>query len=239
MTSNQLPLGLRFPAHQCFEGYEPGGNAAEVAAFRHAIDAAAAPWVFLAGPEGSGKTHLLIAACQQAASERSTRYLPLARLGESAEAALMATQDGFELLCIDELDALAGHRGAEIALFDLYNRARARSATLVFAARQPPSRLPLVLPDLRSRLSACTQLALRPLSDEARRAVLKTRAAQRGFTLDDSVVEFLFRRFPRDTGALIELLDRLDRESLAAQRRITVPFLRRVMGLPSRRDPPS
>ena len=64
--------------------------------------------------------------------------------------------------------------------------------------------------------------------------MLKARAARRGFELDDAVLDFLFRRYPRDLGAMLELLDRLDRESLAAQRRITVPFLRRIMGLPSR-----
>ncbi|HVF34875.1 MAG TPA: DnaA regulatory inactivator Hda, partial [Candidatus Saccharimonadia bacterium] len=67
-----------------------------------------------------------------------------------------------------------------------------------------------------------------------RREVLKARASQRGFELEAPVLEFLFRRYPRDLGALLELLDRLDRHSLAEQRRITVPFLRRIMGLPSR-----
>jgi DnaA family protein len=66
--------------------------------------------------------------------------------------------------------------------------------------------------------------------------VLRERAQSRGFELDDAVLDFLFRRYPRDLGAMLELLDRVDRESLAAQRRITVPFLRRIIGLPSR-DP--
>ena len=226
----QLPLGLKFPPHQRFESFETGGKESEVATLRAAIADPSSPWVFLAGPEGSGKTHLLIAACQS--DERRAQYLPLGLMGAQAESALIATEE-FDLLCVDQVEALAGHLDAEIALFDLYNRAKSRGATMLFASRQPPSRLPLELPDLRSRLSACTQLSMKPLSDEARRAVLKRRAEQRGFALDDAVLDFLFRRFPRDLGAMLELLERLDRESLAAQRRITVPFLRRVMGLPS------
>ncbi|MDQ6646044.1 MAG: DnaA regulatory inactivator Hda, partial [Pseudomonadota bacterium] len=85
------------------------------------------------------------------------------------------------------------------------------------------------LPDLRSRLGACTQFALKPLDDEERRAVLKEQAAARGIDLDDSVLDWLFARYARDLGALLNLLDRLDEASLAAQRRITIPFLRNVL----------
>jgi DnaA family protein len=123
-----------------------------------------------------------------------------------------------------------------VALFDAYNRWRSAGAAVVFAARHLPQQLPLELPDLASRLAACTRFALRLLDESARREVLRERARSRGFEIDDSVLDFLFRRHARDLGTLLGLLDRVDREALAAQRRITVPFLRRVMGLPSR-DP--
>ncbi len=235
MTTPQLPLGLKFPAHQRFDEYVAGENAAAIAALVKSLADPVAPWVFLAGAEGSGKTHLLIAACQQDPARR-VQYLPLASLGPQAEAALMSLED-FDLVCLDDVHAVAGHRGAEIALFDVFNRGRAQRATLVFAARRAPATLPFELPDLASRLSSSTQFLLKPLADDERRRVLKARATQRGFELDDAVLDFLFRRYPRDLGALLELLDRLDRESLAQQRRVTVPFLRRIMGLPSTRNP--
>jgi DnaA family protein len=56
--------------------------------------------------------------------------------------------------------------------------------------------------------------------------VLKEQAASRGIELDDSVLDWLFARYARDLGALLDLLDKLDVASLAAQRRITIPFLR-------------
>jgi ATPase involved in DNA replication initiation len=90
----------------------------------------------------------------------------------------------------------------------------------------PPSQLGLQLPDLRSRLGACTQFSLKPLDDDERRAVLKAQAIARGIELDDSVLDWLFARYARDLGALLDLLDRVDVASLAAQRRITIPFLR-------------
>ena len=232
MTSPQIPLGLRFPAHQRFESYIGEENAVAVAALRRSLEDPAAPWVYLSGPDGSGKSHLLIAACQ-AAPERRVQYLPLASLGAEAESALMAIAD-FDLLCIDDVHTIVGHRDAEIALFDVFNRGRACGGTLALAGRKPVGHLALELPDLASRLRSCAQFALKPLGEETRREVLKARAQARGFELDDAALAFLFRRHARDLGALLELLDRVDRESLAAQRRITVPFLRRIMGLPSK-----
>jgi DnaA family protein len=85
------------------------------------------------------------------------------------------------------------------------------------------------LPDLRSRLGQCTQVPVPALDEPARRAVLRRRAERRGLLLDDAVLDFLFRRFGRDLGTLTALLDRIDRASLAAQRRITVPFLRGLL----------
>jgi DnaA family protein len=82
------------------------------------------------------------------------------------------------------------------------------------------------LPDLRSRLGACQQALLKPLDDAERRAVLRQQAATRGIELDDTVLDWLFNRYARDLGALLDLLERIDQASLAAQRRITVPFLR-------------
>jgi DnaA family protein len=89
-----------------------------------------------------------------------------------------------------------------------------------------PAALPIVLPDLVSRLEQCTRLPLEPLDEAGRREVLRQRAARRGLELDEPVLDYLFRRVGRDLAGLTALLDRLDRESLAAQRRITVPFLR-------------
>lgn len=226
---DQLPLSLRWPRQQRFEHFAPGANAAALALLQRAAGEDDAPWVVLAGPASSGKTHLLVAACQ-AASEagRSAQYLPLAGLRGPREAAIRGVA-GSALIALDDLQAIAGDRAAEHALFDLYNRCRAEGATLLFAADAPPAQLALTLPDLRSRLGACTLAPLKPLDDAERRAVLRARAAARGIELDDAVLDWLFARHARDLGALTALLDRLDSASLAAQRRITVPFLRELL----------
>ncbi|MDQ6646918.1 MAG: DnaA/Hda family protein, partial [Pseudomonadota bacterium] len=179
----QLPLALRWPRRQRFEHFHAGANAVALQAVRTLAQEPESPWVYLHGANGSGRSHLLMATCQAAAAAgRRVQYLPLATLGDHA-AALRGVA-GSELLALDDLGAIARNRDAEHALFDLYNRARAEGSALLFAADAAPTQLGIELPDLRSRLGACTQFALKPLDDEERRAVLKEQAAARGIDLD-------------------------------------------------------
>lgn len=225
----QLPLSLRWPPHQRFEQFLPGPNAAVLASMQQAVSGEGAAWPFLAGAAGSGKTHLLIAACQAAAEAgQRVQYLPLGTL-KVPLAGVLRGAVGTQLLALDDVQMVAGHAEAEHALFDLYNRARAEQVMLLFAAREAPGQLGLGLPDLRSRLGACTQLPLRALSETERRQVLRTHAAARGLQLDDAVLDWIFVRHARDLGALHTLLDRVDRASLAASRRVTIPFLRECL----------
>ncbi len=226
--SEQLPLALRWPAHQRFETFLAGANAAGLEIVRQVAAGGEAGRAFVSGPLGSGNTHLLIAACAAAADVRSAQYLDLATLA-APRADTIRRFGGSEMLAIDNVDALAGEREAEHALFDLHNRCRAEGSALLFAATEAPAALGLVLPDLVSRLSACTQWQLRPLDEPERRQVLRARAGTRGIELDDTVLDWLFTRQARDLGTLFALLERIDRAALAAQRRVTVPFLRQLL----------
>jgi len=229
MTSQQLPLALRWPGRQRFEHFHPVGNAAAVEALRAASVSADAPWVFLSGSLGSGRTHLLIATCQAAIDAgRTVQYLPLSALRGSRAEAIRGLA-GSDVLAIDDLEAVAGDADAEHALFDTFNSYRAEGCTLLFAASGPPVSLGIALPDLRSRLGSLTQLTLKPLDDAERRHVLREHARGRGIELDDTVLDWLFSHHARDLGALLDLLDTLDRATLAAQRRVTVPFLRNLL----------
>lgn len=224
MSTPQLPLSLRAPPDQRLDAFL--GAPVVRDAVRAAARGESRDWLFLAGPAGSGKSHLLLAACAEAASAgRRAAYLPLAafagRLGEA-----LAQQEGFDLVCLDGVDAIAGHAADEEALFHFHNRARAGGGVVLYAARGNPAALGITLPDLVTRLGQCVRLTLEPLDEAGRRTVLRERAARRGLELDDAVLDYLLRRVDRDLASLTRLLDTLDRASLAAQRRITIPFLR-------------
>ncbi|SFN23772.1 DnaA regulatory inactivator Hda [Dokdonella immobilis] len=227
--SEQLPLALRWPAHQRFETFLAGANADGIDILRHAARGDGIDRVYLCGARGSGKTHLLVAACAEAlAGQRSAQYLDLARVARPV-ADTIRRFGGSELLAIDNVDAIVGARDAEHALFDLYNRCLAEGSTLLFAGSDAPAALGLGLADLVSRLGACTQWLLRPLDEASRRRALQVRAADRGIELDENVLDWLFARQARDLGTLVPLLDRIDRATLAAQRRVTIPFLRQLL----------
>lgn len=226
-AARQLPLALRYPPDQRFEGFvaPPPGALAQLRALRGGHGAT----LYLAGPGGAGKSHLALAACAEAeAAGARASYLPLAaaagRLGDALEAI------DTPLLALDGLEAIAGRRDDEIALFHFHNHARQAGMALLYTARSAPDALGLVLPDLRSRLAQCPRVVLAMLDDEGRRAVLAARAQRRGLVLEPAALEWLMRRAGRDLAGLTRLLDRLDQASLAAQRRVTVPFLREVLG---------
>jgi DnaA family protein len=223
----QLPLALRYPPDQRFETWL--GAPAALAQVMRQANAETADALYLQGATASGKTHLLLAACAAAeAAGRRANYLSLARVRGHAADALQAIEQA-DLVALDDLGALAGDRDDEVALFDLHNRVRDAGVPLLYAARDVPAALPLVLPDLRSRLSQCTLVALRTLDDDGRAQVLRQRAASRGLAFDDAALEWLLRRCSRDLSDLASMFERLDRASLAAQRRLTVPFLRQVL----------
>lgn len=247
MSTPQLPLGLRFPLDQRLHSYRdaPAGLLALLAvlATGEGVDSRLQSSIFVSGAQGSGKSHLLLAACAEASAQHPSPslasrgglgwgdaiYLPLRMFGARATDAL-AHQGAVQLVCVDDVQAIAGDHAAEVALFDLHNRVRDDGGALLYAADATPQQLALALPDLRSRLAQCTQFALAVPEEAQRRTILVERALARGLELDDAVLDFVFRRVGRDLGTLTGLLDRLDRASLAAQRRITVPFLKELMG---------
>ena len=232
-ATRQLPLALRYPPDQRLGTFVSAP--ASALQLLHALAQAStqtgdADWLYLRGASGTGKTHLALGVC--AAAEEAGRrvaYVPLGTVAGHVSEALEAL-DHCDVVALDGIDAVAGQREDEVALFEFHNRARSTGTTLLYTARVSPDALPPGLPDLRSRLSQCTHVILSPLDDAGRREVLRQRARRRGLGMDDIAIEWLLRRTGRDLSNLTVLLDRLDRESLAAKRRITVPFLREVLG---------
>ena len=229
MSDAQLPLGLRLPAGSRLGNYVAGRNAEAVAAVEQVAAEAAPATLFLYGAPGTGKTHLLQAACRVVESPSGqSLYLPLCTFAHLDPAALEALEQ-FNLLAIDDLQAIAGQRVWEEALFHLYNRLHEAGGRLLAASTAAPEALGLALPDLRSRLASGAVYALHVPDDAARLQILGLRARERGLELPEETAQFLMRRCPRDLPELMRTLEQLDRAALTAQRRLTVPFVKTVL----------
>lgn len=219
-----LDIGLRDTA--TFEAFEPGRNADVVSLLTAMTSGGGEPQIFIHGPGGSGKSHLLQATCHAATG--TAVWLPLRELGRLGPG-LLENLETAGLVCLDDLDAVLPDADWEAALFGFVNAARARGARLVFTAAAGPAALGIGLPDLVSRLTWGPVFHLQPLDDEGRRAVLVRRARAHGFDLPPETVDYILRRCPRNLPALMALLDRIDRETLVEQRRVTVPFMRDLL----------
>lgn len=229
----QLALRLRLRTGASFANFV----AAEVnAATLHALQSwlhDSEPGIFyLFGAQGSGRSHLLQAAC----AELPAIYAPLAELNREDPAVLFEGFEQVELVCLDDIDAvIADLRWCE-QLFHLFNRLLDGRRKLLISATQAAATLPCALADLRSRLTWGGSFRLQTLDDGDRQRALRLLARERGFDLSDEVINYLFTRFSRDLSALVQLLDELDKHSLAQQKRITVPFVRQWLDANGRTD---
>jgi len=225
----QLPLAIKLIEQASFDAFVTGRNVTLLAWLRQAVDERGSLQGFVAGPAESGKSHLLQATCRHAAElGRTNSYVPLATLGD-AVAAFLEDLDAAGVVCIDNVNAVAGDSAAERALFNLCNRVREHHGCLIAAAPVPAAHLEITLPDLKSRLGWGPSFQLRPLDDCGKLEVLQRRAGARGFELPPEAAHYLMLRTPRGLSSLLGLLDRIDRASLAAQRRVTIPFLRDLL----------
>ena len=231
--SEQLLLSLRPRSSIDFASFFVDTvNAELVHALRQWLQQARAGVFFISGAQGSGRSHLLQAAC---GASPDALYLPLLDLQSEAPAALLEGLENHALLCLDDIDAVTADRDWCEALFHLFNRhvgsASAEGAgRWLVSAQIPVAQLSCALPDLQSRLSWGGGYRLAPLDDSGRRQMLQLHARQRGMTLADDVASYILQRHARDPQALIALLELIDRESLRNRQRVSVPFVRKLLG---------
>ena len=229
-AAGQLPLRLALSGGRRFTNFEVAPDNAELVDAVRRIAADSTPErVFLVGDAGSGKSHLLEAASEAAsAGGESVAFVPM-RGWRSQHVDAVRGLGGSGLLCIDDIDAVAGDRRWEEALLALLEASASRQARVLVSAAVSPSSIPFELADLQSRLNAATLYRLRELDDESRARALRRYAVARGIEIPDDVVGYVLTRYRRDMPSLVALLDRLDYQSMAHQRRITVPFVRALI----------
>ncbi len=227
--AKQLPLQFEFRANQTFEDFFPG-NHSEV--LNHLLNASVGlgeRQVFIWGLSGLGKSHLLQACCHRAQNAGlSSFYFSLSAL-ELPDPELLTGLEMFDVVCFDNMEQIAGNTAWEEAFFNFFNRHRDQDHSLIMSANCAPNQIAIQLPDLKTRLNWGLTLKLQTLSDNDKIKALIFKADKMGFQISTQVGHFLLTHYERDLPSLWALLTKLDQASLAAKRKLTIPFLKQIL----------
>lgn len=226
---NQLTLGVSLKDEATFANYYTGQNGPLIQELKKIASGSGERIVYFCGTGGEGCTHLLQACCHEANKNKMTSvYIPLASLIEYSPD-IFEGLESLMLVCIDDLHLIAGRPAWEEAFFHAYNRIHDAGGRLIVTANVMPKSLGLTLPDLVSRLSWGVVFQLQSLSDQEKLDVLVMRAERRGMTLSNEVGRYILNHCPRHMSTLFAALHALDKASLAAQRKLTIPFVKSIL----------
>lgn len=223
----QLTLGVSLKDEATFTNFYTGKNALLITALKNAAEGKGEQVIYFYGI--SGCTHLLQATCHEAHQHnKSTVYLPLAHLTDFSPE-IFEGLETLQLVLIDDIHRIVGKPDWEEAFFHMYNRIHGNGGRIVVSANVTPKALGLSLSDIVSRLVWGMVFPLHPLTDTEKCQVLMMRASRRGMTLSEEVGKFILTHCPRHMTTLFAALDTLDKVSLAAQRKLTIPFVKTVL----------
>lgn len=229
----QLPLSVQLRDDATFANYFGGSNDALVNLLdinKKLPGMDVEQFIFMYGHKGVGCSHLLQAACHQVDRQAGRSiYLPMSELVYYSPQ-LLEGMERLQLVCIDDIGEVAGYPEWEEGLFDLFNRLRDARTRLLVAADKPPKSLGIQLPDLVSRLSWGLVFQVHPLNDQDKVSALQLRAHLRGLEMGEDVARYIIYRSSREMGNLFQILHKLDGASLRAKRKLTIPFVKQVMG---------
>ena len=233
---SQLALSVQLPDDETFSSFQSIANysATEqlksfISASINGIESTYVNSFYLFGLSGVGKSHLLHASCTFAEKlGLSSVCLSFSELKQLSVEVLDGLEN-IDLICLDDVQLIAGDELWQKAVFDLFNRVIEQNKRLIITGDQSVPQLNLGLADLVSRLSWGMTDQIKPLDDEEKLIALKFRAQQRGLLLSDEVAKYLLSHLSREMTHLILALDELDEASIREQRKITIPFIKAIL----------
>lgn len=231
---SQLALAVHLPDDETFDSYYGETNKAAAKQLQKFIsqkdlDSENIRSFYLFGLAGVGKSHLLH-ACSLMASQYQLSSVCISfgeLIGMPTE--VLDGLESIDIICLDDIDAVAGNTEWEQAIFDLFNRVIEQRKKIIISGNEGAKLLNITLPDLVSRLTWGYTEQLKRFSDEEKMSAFRLRAQQRGMNLQDEAVKFLFNHYSRDMTGLIDCLETLDKVSIREQRKITIPFIKEVL----------
>ena len=194
--------------------------------------------LYVYGPPGSGKTHLLRAVGREMGNDEgetsclSCGLITTGVASGSAEAVspLVERFLNAPVLLIDNIDLLPDSRPLREGVWHLFNEFYQSGRRIVVTGAVPPRELTSVDDHLISRLLWGLVARMDVSDDDSRRLILKKLADDRQFVLPDDVIAYLLLHTRRDEPSLIDAFATLSWQALATGRRISVRLAREALG---------
>ena len=232
--TNQIPLDVQLREETTFDNFYVGNNQAlleHLKSIANIEDKTLTKITYIWGANGVGRTHLLQACCRMAGDRKLTStYIPLAHYQEYTTH-VFDGMEALDLVCIDDVHCISQAGKWQETLFHFYNRALTSDVQIVVSGLQSPRELDISLTDLVTRLASAVVYQVQPLADEQKLLAIKSHAECKGLELTETVAKYLLEHCPRNMRDLTNTLEMLDVASLAAKRKLTVPFIKATLGV--------
>ncbi len=227
--AQQQPLQFTYNTDYNFASFHTGCNQELVQQLQLSASGNGEQQIFIWGQLGQGKSHLLQACCHVAHNHQHSHfYLALAQT-QITNPDILSGLENTRLVCIDNIQTIAGNTAWEQAFFRFYNLHREQGNHLIIASSEAPAKLNIALPDLKTRLTWGLCLKINTMNDEHRIAALAMKAKTMGLEITPKIGQFLLNRYARDFPSLWTLLEKIDYATLAAQRKPTIPLIKEIL----------
>jgi DnaA family protein len=230
--NEQLALPVLQRHDSSFENFLGDANEKCVTLLKQALDQHDETLIYIAGPSGSGKTHLMYAAISyfEARHQGLACYFSMDELARNDDIdVLFEGLDSFSLVVLENIESWLTTKDREQSLFNLFNHFKMTGQQLLLSSKSVPENLSVVLPDLSSRLKSGLLLTLVSLIDQEKESLLRDLAIQKGLRLEEEVSSYIIKRSGRNLSELVDVLDTLDQASLVEKRKLTVPFVKKIL----------
>lgn len=225
----QHPLQFDYDTPYRFSHFFAGSNQELIQQLQACAIGQGEQQIYFWGGQGQGKSHLLQACCQNAHLQQRSHFYLLLMPQSLPDPEILSGLENYELVCIDNIEALCGIKEWEHALFKFYNQHHELNNNLIMASSIPATSLNIALSDLKTRLNWGLSLKIKPLTDEQRITALSMKAQIMGLEFTPRTANYLLTRCARDLPTLWDFLDKIDHATLSAQRKPTIPLIRKIL----------
>ena len=184
------------------------------------------------GAEGSGKSFLMQAICNELSSSgKQFAFIPMNKaINMGVE--IFQNLASLDAVCIDDLQLILSKEEWETTLFHLINECQQSNCSLVLSFGGTQSlEGSTQLPDLLSRIKRMEYMTLQAVQDEFLNQALDFVSQQLDINLEKAELEFLLKHQTREFSLLVDNLIALDKQAASLKRKITIPLIKETLNL--------